>query len=165
MEFRDATVDDLPVIASIFLRCWTISYASVLSESARESFSPESAEQLWRTSIETPGDKQTVLLLDGENIVGVFRIGSDKDDVSRGHLFSLYVDPEYAGRGFGKKGLQEAKDRIAGRGFSEMTLWVFADNEIANSLYLKNGFTPTGKSRTTPEWAALEIELITYLNV
>jgi ribosomal protein S18 acetylase RimI-like enzyme len=165
MEFRDATVDDLPIIAAIFLRCWTISYASVLSESSRESFTPESAEQLWRTSIETPGDKQTFLLLDGENIVGVFRIGSDKDDVSRGHLFSLYVDPEYAGRGFGKKGLQEAKSRIAGRGFSEMTLWVFADNEIANSLYLKNGFTPTGKSRTTPQWAALEIELIAYLNV
>ena len=165
MEFRDATVDDLPVIAAIFLRCWTISYASVLSENARASFTPESAEQLWRTSIESPGDKQTLLLLDDEKIVGVFRIGSDKDDASRGHLFSLYVDPESAGRGFGKKALQEAKDRIAERCFTQMTLCVFADNEIANSLYLKSGFTPTGKSRTTPEWAALEIELMASLNV
>jgi predicted GNAT family acetyltransferase len=44
-----------------------------------------------------------------------------------------------------------------------MTLWVFANNDIANSLYSKSGFAPTGNSRTTPEWGALEIELIAAL--
>jgi ribosomal protein S18 acetylase RimI-like enzyme len=163
MEFRAATVDDLPAIAKIFLRCWTISYKSVLSESARDSFTPESAAELWRKSIELPEDKQTLLLIDGEKAVAVFRIGSDKDDSSRGHLFSLYVDPDSAGRGFGKGALKEAMKRNRDRGFTQMTLWVFANNEIANSLYTKNGFAPTGKSRTTPEWGALEIELIAAL--
>jgi ribosomal protein S18 acetylase RimI-like enzyme len=163
MEFRTATVDDLPVIAKIFLRCWTISYKSVLSESARDSFTPESAAELWRKSIELPEEKQTLLLIDGEKAVAVFRIGSDKDDSSRGHLFSLYVDPDSAGRGFGKGALKEAMKRNRDRGFMQMTLWVFANNEIANSLYTKNGFASTGKSRTTPEWGALEIELIAAL--
>jgi ribosomal protein S18 acetylase RimI-like enzyme len=163
MEFRTATVDDLPVIAEIFLRCWTISYKAVLSESARDSFTPESAAELWRKSIESPGDKQTLLLIDEENAVAVFRIGSDKDDSSRGHLFSLYVDPDSAGRGFGKGALKEAMGRNRDRGFAQMTLWVFANNDIANSLYTKSGFAPTGKSRTTPEWGALEIELIVAL--
>jgi ribosomal protein S18 acetylase RimI-like enzyme len=163
MEFRAATVDDLPVIAEIFLRCWTISYNSVLSESARNSFTLESAAELWRKSIELPEDKQTLLLIDSEKAVAVFRIGSDKDDSSRGHLFSLYVDPDSAGRGFGKSALREAIERNRDRGFTQMTLWVFADNEIANSLYTKSGFAPTGKSRTTPEWGALEIELIASL--
>ena len=53
--------------------------------------------------------------------------------------------------------------RSRSKGFAEMTLWVFANNEIANSLYIKNGFSSTGKSRTTPEWATLEIELIATL--
>ena len=163
MEFRAATINDLPVIAEIFLRCWTISYKSVLSESARNSFTPESAAELWRKSIELPEDKQTLLLIDGEKAVAVFRIGSDKDDPLRGHLFSLYVDPDSAGRGFGKSALREATERNRDRGFTQMTLWVFADNEIANSLYTKSGFAPTGKSRTTPEWGALEIELIASL--
>jgi len=163
MEFRAATVEDLPVIAEIFLRCWTISYASVLSESARDSFTLESAAELWRKSIELPEDKQTLLLIDCERAVAVFRIGSDKDDSSRGHLFSLYVDPDSAGRGFGKSALKEAIERNRDRGFTQMTLWVFAKNEIANSLYTKSGFAPTGKSRTTPEWGALEIELIASL--
>ena len=163
MEFRTATVEDLPVIAEIFLRCWTISYKSVLSESARNSFTSESAAELWRKSIEIPGDKETLLLIDDEKTVAVFRIGSDKDDPSRGHLFSLYVDPDSAGRGFGKSALKEAIERNRARGFTHMTLWVFANNEIANSLYTKNGFAPTGKSRTTPEWGALEIELIASL--
>jgi len=163
MEFRAATVDDLPVIAEIFLRCWTISYKTVLSESARDSFTLESAAELWRKSIEFPEDKQTLLLIDGGKAVAVFRIGSDKDDSSRGHLFSLYVDPDSAGCGFGKSALREAIERNRDRGFTQMTLWVFADNEIANSLYTKSGFAPTGKSRTTPEWGALEIELIASL--
>jgi ribosomal protein S18 acetylase RimI-like enzyme len=163
MEFRTATVDDLPVIAEIFLRCWSISYKAVLSESARDSFTPESAAELWRKSIESPGDKQTLLLIDEKKAVAVFRIGSDKDDSSRGHLFSLYVDPDSAGRGFGKGALKEAMQRNRDRGFAQMTLWVFANNDIANSLYTKSGFAPTGKSRTTPEWGALEIELIAVL--
>jgi ribosomal protein S18 acetylase RimI-like enzyme len=163
MEFRTATVDDLPVIAEIFLRCWSISYKAVLSESARDSFTPESAAELWRKSIESPGDKQTLLLIDEKKAVAVFRIGSDKDDSSRGHLFSLYVDPDSAGRGFGKGALKEAMQRNRDRGFAQMTLWVFANNDIANSLYTKSGFAPTGKSRTTPEWGALEIELIVAL--
>ena len=163
MEFRTATVDDLPVIAEIFLRCWSISYKAVLSESARDSCTPESAAELWRKSIESPGDKQTLLLIDEKKAVAVFRIGSDKDDSSRGHLFSLYVDPDSAGRGFGKGALKEAMQRNRDRGFAQMTLWVFANNDIANSLYTKSGFAPTGKSRTTPEWGALEIELIVAL--
>ena len=163
MEFRSATLDDLPVIADIFLGCWTISYAHVLSDSARASFTAESAADLWRTSIEIPGDKETLLLIDEGKPVAVFRIGSDKEDSSRGHLFSLYVDPDSAGKGFGKASLSEAMRRNRSKGFAEMTLWVFANNEIANSLYIKKGFSPTGKSRTTPEWATLEIELIATL--
>ena len=163
MEFRTATVDDLPVIAEIFLRCWSISYKAVLSESARDSFTLKGAAELWRKSIESPGDKQTLLLIDEKKAVAVFRIGSDKDDSSRGHLFSLYVDPDSAGRGFGKGALKEAMQRNRDRGFAQMTLWVFANNDIANSLYTKSGFAPTGKSRTTPEWGALEIELIVAL--
>jgi GNAT superfamily N-acetyltransferase len=72
----------------------------------------------------------------------------------------LYVDPDFAGRGYGKFALTEAMERNRLAGFNLMTLWVFAGNERANSLYLKNGFSATGKSRMTPEWGALEIELI-----
>jgi ribosomal protein S18 acetylase RimI-like enzyme len=163
MEFRVATLADLENIATIFLKCWTISYSEVLSESARKSFSLESAKDLWRTSIETPEDKETVLLINEDAIAVVFRIGGDKTDHNRGHLFSLYVDPAHAGKGLGKASLMEAMDRIRVRGFHEMTLWVFAENTIANSLYTKAGFTPSGNSRTTPEWGAQEIELITTL--
>jgi ribosomal protein S18 acetylase RimI-like enzyme len=160
MQLKSADIKDLPTIANLFLRCWSISYASVLSESARSTFDFISAQDLWRTSIETPGDKQTLLVLEGEDVVGVFRIGSDKDEPARGHLFSLYIDPDFAGRGYGKFALTEAIKRNKESGFDLMTLWVFAENERANALYLKNGFTATGRSRMTPEWGALEIELI-----
>jgi ribosomal protein S18 acetylase RimI-like enzyme len=160
MHLRSAEIKDLPAIANLFLRCWTISYASVLSESARSAFDLESAKDLWRTSIENPGDKQTLLMVENEDVVAVFRIGSDKDDPTQGHLFSLYVDPDFAGRGYGKFALLESIKRSKSAGFKAMTLWVFAENERANSLYLKHGFSATGKSRVTPDWGALEIELI-----
>lgn len=160
MHLESAEITDLPAIANLFLRCWTISYASVLSESSRATFDFESAKELWRASIENPGDKQTLLVLESEEVVAVFRIGSDKDDPTQGHLFSLYVDPDFAGLGYGKFALLESVTRSKAAGFKAMTLWVFAENERANVLYLKNGFIATGKSRVNPEWGALEIELI-----
>ena len=93
-------------------------------------------------------------------LVGFFRIGTDKNDPTRGHLFSLYVDPELAGRGFGTKLLQNAVASTRAKGFNEMTLWVFEENTAARSLYEKFGFSPTGENKITPEWNTPEIEML-----
>jgi ribosomal protein S18 acetylase RimI-like enzyme len=51
-----------------------------------------------------------------------------------------------------------ALDDLRERGFSEATVWSFADNERANRFYESHGFDRDGAERTEEAWAdALEV--------
>jgi len=160
MEFKPAALSDIPEIADLFLRCWHVSYADVLSLEARDSMNLESATELWSKAMSTNLERKTFLALENEELIGVFRVGGDPQFSQRGHLFSLYVSPSSTGKGYGKLLLERAMEEISSDGFGEMSLWVFNDNTIAKSLYLKYGFAATGEQRITPEWNALEVEMV-----
>ena len=95
--------------------------------------------------------------------VGMIRFGPDADDPSRGHVFSLYVDPAAAGAGIGRALLEQAVRELAGRGFRTATLWVFAANARALRFYRAGGWEPTGETRVEPEWRAPELQLAVAL--
>ena len=160
MEFKPAVLSDIPEIADLFLQCWHVSYADVLSQEARASMDVESATELWTKALSTNLERKTFLGLENDDFIGVFRVGSDPKFSQRGHLFSLYVSPSFAGKGYGKLLLERAMEEISSDGFGEMSLWVFNDNTIAKSLYSKYGFAETGEQRTTQEWNALEVEMV-----
>jgi ribosomal protein S18 acetylase RimI-like enzyme len=160
MEFKPAALSDVPEIADLFLQCWHISYAEVLSQKARDSMDLEAANELWNKALSTNLDRKTFLALENDDFIGIFRVGSDPKLSQRGHLFSLYVSPSFVGKGFGKRLLEKSIEETRSEGFGEMSLWVFNDNTIAKSLYLKYGFVVTGEQRITPEWNALEIEMM-----
>ena len=160
MEFKPAALSDIPEIADLFLRCWHVSYADVLSQEARDSMNVESATELWTKALSTNLERKTFLGLENDDFIGVFRVGSDPKFSQRGHLFSLYVSPSFAGKGYGKLLLERAIAEISSNGFGEMSLWVFNDNTIAKFLYSKYGFAETGEQRITPEWNALEVEMV-----
>ena len=46
-----------------------------------------------------------------------------------------------------------ALDDLRERGYSEATVWSFADNERANRFYERAGFTRDGAERTEEAWA------------
>lgn len=160
MEFKPAALSDVPEIANLFLQCWHISYSEVLSQKARDSMDLEAATELWTKAMSTNFERKTFLALENGDFIGVFRVGSDPKFSQRGHLFSLYVSPSFAGMGYGKRLLEKSIKETRIEGFGEMSLWVFNDNTIAKSLYSKYGFTATGEQRITPEWNALEIEMV-----
>jgi ribosomal protein S18 acetylase RimI-like enzyme len=160
MLLRAAKMDDVKNIAALFLKCWKDSYIEVLSAETRNKMDSVASQELWQNALSNNPERETILAIENGVLVGFFRVGPDKNDLTRGHLFSLYVSPDFAGQGFGKKLLSSAIELIANKGFKQMSLWVFDENIIAKSLYAKFGFEPTGESRTTPEWEALEIEML-----
>jgi ribosomal protein S18 acetylase RimI-like enzyme len=105
-------------------------------------------------------DRSTFLLSSESVVVGVARFGRNTDAPDRGHLFSLYIHPKYAGKGFGKALLARVLEELTGRGFTEISLWVFKTNESAQALYRKNGFLPTGIERIDERWKIPEIEML-----
>ena len=61
-------------------------------------------------------------------------------------------------RGAGSALMVAALDDLRERGYSEATVWSFADNERANAFYESRGFERDGDERTEEAWAdTLEI--------
>ena len=160
MEFRSATENDASSIHNLFKKCWNISYRDILSEEVRSNMSDEKVAALWMNALATNATRETIVGTEDKLIVGFFRIGQDKENENRGHIFSLYVSPELSGHGYGKLLLSEAINNLLGRNFREISLWVFKENSIAQSLYSQFGFEPTGSERVTAAWGAVEIEML-----
>ena len=160
MEFRLAQATDIEAIARLFHSCWHQSYSEILSDEVRAAMEMDEAKKLWLPSLENPGDKETVLGFVEEKVAAVFRIGKDPREVRRGHLFSLYVEPALSGRGLGKSALDEAIRRLELQGFREITLWVFANNLIAQKLYRSRNFDLSGDKRMDERWQSPEIEML-----
>lgn len=159
MVIREASAEDLDAIVELFRACWNTSYKELLPEQVRTAMDVSAARELWAKAFE-PNDERKTLVVDEGGVVGVARIGRDPHESKRGHLFSLYIHPKASGKGFGRALLKAAMAELDKRGFTEKSLWVFRDNEIARSLYTSWGFTPTGVEKIDPRWQIPEIEMV-----
>lgn len=160
MTIRPGRAEDIDALVRIFRACWQESYRDLLSEDVRNAMSVEKAKDLWLPALTSKEDRETLVACVDENPIGMARIGRDPDFPKRGHLFSLYIEPEYSGKGFGKTLLTAALSRLSERGSREISLWVFKANLGAFGLYEKMGFEPTGRERTDTRWQSLEIEML-----
>lgn len=58
-------------------------------------------------------------------------------------LHDIVVEPEYRSHGVGRQLLDAALDALRARGAPRVVLYTAARNEVAQRLYLSNGFRPT----------------------
>ncbi len=63
--------------------------------------------------------------------------------ISQGYIESIYIDPEYRGRGFSKALLNQAESWSKDRGARSIKLDVSLSNESAKSVYETWGFVKT----------------------
>jgi GNAT superfamily N-acetyltransferase len=161
IQLRDASPADLDAVATLFLACWRVSYAAVLPEPVIAVFDEVSARALWRPALETPraGSVGIVAESTTRGLLGIIRMGSDPDEPSAGHVFSLYVDPAAQGLGVGGRLLAEATRRLRLDGKTQATLWVFEANDRARSFYGHRGWRPDGGERVEPEFGEPELRL------
>lgn len=59
----------------------------------------------------------------------------------RAYFEAFRLEKEYQGRGLGQKLMNYAIDDLKSRGYTEFTIGVEDDNEIAKHIYFKLGFT------------------------
>lgn len=59
----------------------------------------------------------------------------------RAYLSTFRLEKEYRGKGLGQRLAQFALDDLESRGYSELTIGVDEENEIAKHIYFKLGFT------------------------
>jgi len=84
-----------------------------------------------------------------------------KDSAStQGHIFAVYIHPEYIGLGYGSKCLQEATECWQAGGTRDVARRVFEQNVCANAFYKRYNFQITGRIRTDDRWAIPDQELV-----
>lgn len=157
---RPASESDLDSLVTIFRACWLTSYKDILPRSVRDEMSVEKAREMWALSLTPHPDRTTFVIELNGTVVGVARVGRDVLNSGRGHLFSLYVHPDNAGRGLGKSLLRQALHSLRDIGYEEITLWVFTNNAPTRNLYSSLGFQETGQERIDDRWKNPEIEML-----
>ncbi len=79
----------------------------------------------------------------GGTMVGFLMYGTAWQDGSV-WLFRLMIDKHYQGQGLGKEALERVLRRMRDEGYTEVNIAWEPENTIAERMYHKAGFEPTG---------------------
>jgi ribosomal protein S18 acetylase RimI-like enzyme len=91
-------------------------------------------------------------------LLGFTACGESRDADAASHageVRTLFVAAGRWRRGVGRALMAAALDDLRERGYSEATVWSFADNERANHFYESQGFERDGAAKTEEVWADL----------
>ena len=99
----------------------------------------------------SPGD--VLLACEGERVTGfcwtgIVCGGREAVDERKGRIYMLGVDPDYIGKGVGRRVMLAGLAHLKGKDVAAVELTVDSENEEAGRLYLSLGF----KVRTTSLW-------------
>lgn len=133
--------DEVPEVAQIYEDGWKVAYRGIMPD---DYLAGVRAEQWIPLLTEFP-DASLVLRVDGRP-VATATIGPARDEsrAGWGEIMSIYVRPEYVGKGYGKTLLRHAVTVLRGRGFDRIYVWTLEKNRNARAFYEREGFSYNG---------------------
>jgi GNAT superfamily N-acetyltransferase len=147
---RPAVAEDARAIAAVHVATWRDAYAGLLPDEILAGLDVDERAETWRGRLADPPDGGFVFVAElGGEVRGFVSGGPSRDSGAGGEVYAIYVDPGWQGRGAGSRLLQAAAECLAGAGFTEARLWVFADNHPARGFYESQGWRPDG---TEQQW-------------
>ena len=143
MEIRHlAPGDDLNEISSIYENSWKYAYKGIIPQEFLDSI----PEGRWAGKLNAEGRDNLVLIADGK-LAGTACICSSRwdDHPGCGEIVSIYLLPEYMGKGLGGDLLERCTEELKKKGFRRVILWVLEENTRARHFYEKHGFVCAGE--------------------
>lgn len=143
MDIRLLNVNDnIQEISRIYEQSWKCAYKGIIPQEYLDNISSTN----WVGSISRPGRYSLVVLENGKYI-GTSSFGKSRitDLPEYGEIISIYLLPEYMGKGYGEKLLNAALDELNKRGYKKIYLWVLEENSRARAFYEKMGFVQSNR--------------------
>ncbi len=165
MEVRLAKDGDAPVIAEVHVASWQGAYRGLLPDEFLDGLNVERRAQWWTQAINDPEIDVFVSLDDAGRIVGFASVQKSRDPDApegTGELTTIYVLPEWWGRGHGRALMEASLGRARERGFGRVTLWVLNTNQRARRFYEKAGFTTDGAQKSEAVAPHVVLEVVRY---
>lgn len=129
--------DDRLEISDIYEKSWKYAYKDIIPVSFLNSI----PRGKWTEN----ADRESVYTLvaeDSGRLCGTCSFCASRfpEYSGEGEIVSIYLLPEFMGKGLGKELLRRAVTELHRLGFDRMFLWVLEDNHPARRFYEKNGF-------------------------
>ncbi|KEF36933.1 MULTISPECIES: GNAT family N-acetyltransferase [Bacillaceae] len=164
MEIRKATIDDIKDISRIHALSWKSAYKGIIPQ----TYLDELKEDFWVSAFETwLNDKVLTaqVMMENGSIIGCVAYGKarDKSLFSWGEIVSIYLLPEYFGKGYGNKLLESALLDLKQSGFQNNYLWVLKQNQRARYFYEKNKWRFNEDDECICEIAGKQLTEIRYI--
>lgn len=136
---KEAMEQDVNAMSFVVATTWKQVYKGIFSHRFLQHLALDQWAEPFKRGIQAK--KNTFLVYEEQGqIVGVAVAGESREEVGVGFVYSLYVLPDYQGKGIGKQLLQGVLDRLP---FSCVKLTVVTQNVSAQRFYLANGFVNT----------------------
>jgi ribosomal protein S18 acetylase RimI-like enzyme len=136
MQIREATHTDIPAIARVRIESWRTTYKGIVSQAVLDGLSQEEAEQRVQKHF-TAGSFYYVVEDECGETVGFVTGGPEKDGdpIYRGEIYALYLLASHQGRGWGRRLVTQAVERLRSDGYTSLLIWVLTDNHPARRFY------------------------------
>lgn len=141
LEIRYITEsDDRFAISKVYEESWKYAYRGIVPQDYLDSI----PEGQWASHIEAADRENLVMVHDG-TIVGTSGFGKSRMAEMNGYgeIISLYLLPEYMGKGYGRSLLKAVVSECKEMRFNKVFLWVLEENRNARHFYEKCGFVQT----------------------
>ena len=136
--------DDLCAVSRVYIHTWREAYRGIMPQSVLDNL----VEARWMP-VYTSSRLTTLVVKEAGRYIGVSAFGKSREEnySGWGEIVSLYMLPEYWGRGYGRILFERAIGRLRLDGFNNIYLWVLADNLRAREFYERNGFVNSGETK------------------
>ena len=141
MEIRYITSeDDRLAISEIYEESWRYAYKGMIPQSYLDSI----PKGHWASHIDNP-NWNTLIAIDNERIIGTSSFCKSRFEQfdNWGEIISIYLLPEYMGKGYGTALLKCVILELKKQGYENVFLWVLKENIRARRFYEQLGFLPT----------------------
>lgn len=160
MEIRQVRrEDDRLAISRVYAASWREAYREILPPAYLDSI----PEGRWVHTVDDP-EKHTLILLEGGEIVGVSSYCASRFEsrAGWGEIVSLYLLPDFWGRGCGAQLLRAAVEGLRQLGYRDIFLWVLEGNVRARRFYERSGFQD-GHTALDAEIGGVALREVQYL--
>ena len=142
MQITVAQREDCRALATIHVASWRAAYASLLPAEYLASLSVDDREESWISILATSASRTLVARQDG-SALGFVTFGPCRDEgagAHQGEIWALYVTPPAWASGVGWALWEAARVLMLHQGFTDVSLWVIAENARGLRFYESVGF-------------------------
>lgn len=139
MEIRPLEPEEVDSVREIARRSLEASYSHILSpETIETAVSEWYTDEAFEEYLDS--DEMTfVVAVEDDAVIG-FSQSHVVEEIDKGRILWLHVDPDYRGRGVATELFDVTREVLSDRGIDRVTGLVLAENEEGNRFYDEHGF-------------------------